>query len=96
MADKSFFGRFRRLFSSTVVVRNVGGRKLKIADTDGIQSYGNVATNFLVDRYSRMHKGNPNNAVGYGDSSGYQQRKVELYYDPTKSSSKTKICNFLT
>ena len=51
MADKSFFGRLRRLFSSTVVVRNVGGRKLKIADTDGIQSYGNVATNFLVDRY---------------------------------------------
>ena len=81
MADKSFFGRLRRLFSSTVVVRNVGGRKLKIADTDGIQSYGNVATNFLVDRYSRMHKGNPNNSVGYGDSSGYQQRKVELYYD---------------
>ena len=81
MADKSFFGRLRRLFSSTVVVRNVGGRKLKIADTDGIQSYGNVATNFLVDRYSRMHKGNPNNAVGYGDASGYQQRKVELYYD---------------
>ena len=81
MADKSFFGRLRRLFSSTVVVRNVGGRKLKIADTDGIQSYGNVATNFLVDRYSRMHKGNPNNTVGYGDASGYQQRKVELYYD---------------
>ena len=81
MADKSFFGRLRRLFSSTVVVRNVGGRKLKIADTDNIQSYGNVATNFLVDRYSRMHKGNPNNSVGYGDSSGYQQRKVELYYD---------------
>ncbi len=81
MADKSFFGRLRRLFSSTVVVRNVGGRKLKIADTDGIQSYGNVATNFLVDRYSRMHKGNPNNTVGYGDASGYQQRKVELYHD---------------
>ena len=47
MADKSFFGRLKSLFSSTVIVRNVGGRKLKIADTDGRQAYGNVETNFL-------------------------------------------------
>ena len=81
MADKSFFGRLRSLFSSTVIVRNVGGRRLKIADTDRIQSYGNVATNFLVDRYARLHQGNPNLAVGYGNSSAYNQRQLELFND---------------
>ena len=33
MADTSLFGRLRRLFSSNVIVRNVGGKKLRIADT---------------------------------------------------------------
>ena len=34
MADTTLFGRLRRLFSTNVIVRNVGGKKLKIADTD--------------------------------------------------------------
>ena len=38
MADKSLFGRLKRLFSTNVIVRNVGGRKLKVADTEFIQS----------------------------------------------------------
>ena len=38
MADKTLFGRLRRLFSTNVIVRNVGGRKLKVADTEKIQS----------------------------------------------------------
>ena len=37
MADKSLFGRLKRLFSTNVIVRNVGGKKLKIADTDMLQ-----------------------------------------------------------
>ena len=37
MADKSLFGRLQRLFSTNVIVRNVGGKKLKIADTDQVQ-----------------------------------------------------------
>ena len=39
MADKSLFSRLRRLFSTNVVVRNVGGRKLKVSDTSRTQSY---------------------------------------------------------
>ena len=35
MADKSLFGRLKRLFSTNVIVRNVGGRKLKVADNTG-------------------------------------------------------------
>ena len=33
MADKSLFGRLQRLFSSDVIIRNVGGDELKVADT---------------------------------------------------------------
>ena len=29
MADKTLFGRLRRLFSTNVIVRNVGGRIIK-------------------------------------------------------------------
>ena len=36
MADKTLFGRLRRLFSTNVIVRNVGGKKLKVADTDQV------------------------------------------------------------
>ena len=34
MAERNFFNRLKRLFSTNVIVRNVGGRKLKIADTE--------------------------------------------------------------
>ena len=50
MADNTFFGRLRRLFSTQTVVRNVGGKKIKVVDTDRSQAYKG-ATNFLTDRY---------------------------------------------
>ena len=34
MADTSLFTRLQRLFSSDVIIRNVGGKKLKVMDTD--------------------------------------------------------------
>ena len=42
MADTSLFTRLRRLFSTDVVIRNVGGNQLKIMDADRIQKYGNL------------------------------------------------------
>ena len=38
MADTSLFGRLRRLFSTDVVIRNVGGNQLKVIDSNQIQS----------------------------------------------------------
>ena len=32
MADTSLFGRLRRLFSTDVIIRNIGGNQLKVAD----------------------------------------------------------------
>ena len=55
MADTSLFGRLQRLFSTDVVIRNVGGNQLKIADVNHIQSTGRYETNSLVDRFSRLY-----------------------------------------
>ena len=36
MADTSLFTRLRRLFSNDVIIRNVGGKQLKVMDVDRI------------------------------------------------------------
>ena len=53
MADTTLFTRLRRLFSNDVIVRNIGGKQLKIMDTGRIQKYGNLASNSLYDRFTR-------------------------------------------
>ena len=55
MADTSLFGRLRRLFSNDVIIRNVGGQQLKLADVNKIQTTGRYQTNSLVDRFSRLY-----------------------------------------
>ena len=55
MADRDLFSRLRRLFSTNVIVRNVGGRRLRIADTQQVQA---IAGKDLVDRYSRLYRRN--------------------------------------
>ena len=79
MADTTLFGRLSRLFSSNIIVRNVGGNRLKIADTDRIQSSGNLATNYLAARYSGMHM--PNNVGGYRQNPVYNAGRLELFSD---------------
>ena len=55
MADKSVFSRLRRLFSTDVIIRNVGGNQLKVIDSSTIQQMGSIETNSLVDRYNRIY-----------------------------------------
>ena len=47
MAENSLFGRLKKLFSTDVIIRNVGGKELKVMDTDGIQRLGVIQTNSL-------------------------------------------------
>ena len=49
MADKTFFGRLKKLFSTTTVVRKIGDKGLRVVDTARLQSSGNLASNSLVD-----------------------------------------------
>ena len=45
MADKSIFSRLRRLFSTDVIIRNVGGNQIKTIDSSTIQQMGDISTN---------------------------------------------------
>jgi hypothetical protein len=82
MADTSVFGRLRRLFSTNAVVRNVGGTKLRVADTDNIQSFINRRG---IDRYHRVYS---SMTGGYGAAGGryesaaaFQGSRLQLFRD---------------
>ena len=82
MADKGLFTRLQRLFSSDVVIRNVGGNQLKTIDTDHIQTSGEFATNSLMDRYRGVYQ-NPASTSLYGAqfNMNYQYMRTMLYSD---------------
>jgi hypothetical protein len=52
MADNNIFLRVKKLFSSDVVVRNIGGKRLKVVDTGQIQRFGLTHRN---DKFTRMY-----------------------------------------
>src|SRR6056300_254458 len=79
MADKSLFGRLRRLFSNDVVIRNIGGDQLKVADVNQIQSTGRYQTNSLIDRFSRLYIYNNKNI--FNPNLNYQTLRIQLYSD---------------
>ena len=79
MADKSLFGRLKRLFSSDVVIRNVGGKQLKIADVNQIQTTGRYQTNSLIDRFTRLYIYNNKNI--FNPNLNYQTLRIQLYSD---------------
>src|SRR6056300_595564 len=79
MADTSLFGRLQRLFSTDVVIRNVGGNQLKVADVNHIQSTGRYETNSLVDRFSRLYIYNNKNI--FNPNLNYQSLRIQLYSD---------------
>lgn len=82
MADDNVFSRLKKLFSTSTIVRNVGGKKLRIADTDNIQSFVNRRG---VDRFTRVYQ---SGAGGYGSSHGraegasaFQGARLQLFRD---------------
>ena len=79
MADTSVFTRLKRLFSTDVIIRNVGGNQLKVIDTNSIQQAGELETNSLTDRFSRLYTTSqyPYNNIAFN----YQTMRVELYGD---------------
>lgn len=80
MTDRSVFGRLKRLFSTDVIIRNDGNNNLKIFDINKIQVGGDIETNSLVDRYSRIYNTtNPTSLYGAQVNSAYQYRRTFLY-----------------
>ena len=80
MADTSLFTRLRRLFSNDVIIRNVGGDQLKIMDTDRIQKYGNLESNSLYDRFTRLHRP-VGSSLQYNPTLNYSSMRLQLYSD---------------
>lgn len=79
MADTSVFSRLKRLFSTDVIVRNVGGNQLKVIDINSIQLSGQIETNSLYDRFTRLHLTGA--APVYNPALNYQTLRIQLYSD---------------
>jgi len=79
MADTSVFTRLKRLFSTDVLIRNVGGSKLKTLDFSKYQQTGQIETNSMVDRYNRLYT--TNQMPVYNPALNYQTLRTQLYSD---------------
>ncbi len=76
--------RLSNLFSTNVVVRKFGKDRLRVVDTNRLQSTGNISQSKLYDRYTRLHGSNRHSMGGHGgyDSNYYmQQNRMQLYTD---------------
>ena len=96
MADTSLFKRLQRLFSSDVVIRNVGGDQLKVLDTDKIQTSGEFATNSLIQRFQGIYR-NPASTSLYGAqfNLNYQYLRPQIYNDYDAMDSDAIIASAL-
>jgi len=77
MADKTFFGRLKALFSTGTIVRRTDSG-LKVADLSRVQSNTKLATNRLVDRFSRIYQ---TNSYGYNQQANFHTLRLQLYTD---------------
>jgi hypothetical protein len=78
LKNRSTFARLKRLFSNDVIVRNVGGKKLKIIDTDEVQ-YATDRNSFR-DRFNRMLTSSPNQ-ISTDFNIAYHSNRNELFRD---------------
>lgn len=78
LKQRSLFSRLRRVFNNDFIVRNIGGKKLKVVDTDEIQ----YATdrNTQRDRFNRIRT-SAYNQYSRDFSMSYQSSRIELFRD---------------
>jgi hypothetical protein len=79
MADKGLFSRLKRLFSTDVLIRNVGGDQLKVMDVNNIAMSGELETNSLIDRFNRVYTNAPSSLYGQQQNMNYQVMRPYLY-----------------
>ena len=78
MAETNIFSRLKRLFSTNVIVRNVGGKTLKISDTNKVQA---VARRYLTDRFTRLYSNMGYGSTLFADSQFKQTQRLGLFKD---------------
>ena len=79
MANTSLFSRLRRLFSTDVIIRNVGGNELKVFDFNRVAQTGTIETNSLIDRFNRVFTNSPTSLYGTQNNFNYQTLRPVLY-----------------
>ena len=95
MIDKSVFSRLKRLFSTDVIVRNVGGTQLRVVDIDKIQSLGIIQTNSLIDRFTKLYSTTGTGLYNLNNILNYQTLRVQLYTDYEAMDSDSIIASTL-
>jgi hypothetical protein len=76
--------RLNNLFNTNVIVRAYGKDRLRVVDTNHLQSAGNLNQTKIADRYTRLHGANRHRVGGMGgyDSNYYMhQNRMQLYTD---------------
>ena len=81
MAERNIFTRLQRLFSTDVIIRNTGDGQLSVMDTDSIQTSGDVTTNSLIDRFSRIYSPAATSLYGNQLNLNYQYLRPQIYSD---------------
>jgi hypothetical protein len=76
--ERSLFARLKKLFSAGVVVRNVGGKKLKVKDTSDLMYATDKNSN--RDRFNRV-RSTSYNAYSRDFSLAYQAARIDLFKD---------------
>lgn len=95
MADKGLFPRLTRMFSTDVVIRNVGGNQLKVFDANKIQQSGEYQTNSAVERFQRIFSNGPTSLYGNQLNFNYQYLRPSLYSDYDAMDSDAIIASAL-
>ena len=78
LKNRSLYARLKRLFNNDVIVRNIGGKKLKVIDTDEI--FYATDRNSLRDRFNRLRT-TAYNQYTRDFNLSYQSSRVELFRD---------------
>jgi len=77
----ALFDNLKKLFSSDIVVRNIGGNELKVIDTNRIQSAGVLQTNAIVDRFNKIYTTSGVAAYAGQTALNYPSIRPQLYAD---------------
>lgn len=74
----NIFDVLKNLFSTDVIIRNVGNNQLKVVDTNKVQQ--TTSTNDIYSKYNRLHRSAYNAGI-YNGTSNYQTLRVQIYTD---------------
>lgn len=77
--ELGFFNKVQKLFSSDVIIHNVGGNQLKVVDTAHIQQLGALETNSLYDKYNKVYTTSGRNS--YNTVNQIPTTRIQLYTD---------------